>query len=111
MLAKFPQAAGQLRYWRNRLSGRPNRLIEYKGPGDRMRIAYLTNQYPHVRHTFIRREVVALEAHGVEVVRFSVRDSGGDAVDPADRAEYGKTRALLAAGKAAAGRGACWATR
>jgi colanic acid/amylovoran biosynthesis glycosyltransferase len=64
-----------------------------------MRIAYLTNQYPHVRHTFIRREVVALEAHGVEVFRFSVRDSGKDAVDPADRAEYGKTRALLAAGK------------
>jgi colanic acid/amylovoran biosynthesis glycosyltransferase len=66
-----------------------------------MRIAYLTNQYPHVRHTFIRREVVALEAHGVEVVRFSVRDSGKDAVDPADQAEYGKTRAVLSAGKMA----------
>ena len=64
-----------------------------------MKVAYLTNQYPHVRHTFIRREVVALEGHGVEVVRFSVRDSGADAVDPADRAEYAKTRALLAAGK------------
>jgi colanic acid/amylovoran biosynthesis glycosyltransferase len=66
-----------------------------------MRIAYLTNQYPHVRHTFIRREVVALEAHGVEVVRYSVRDSGADAVDPADRAEYARTRALLTAGKGA----------
>jgi hypothetical protein len=32
VLSKFPQAAGQLRYWRNRLSGRANRLIEYKGP-------------------------------------------------------------------------------
>jgi len=64
-----------------------------------MRIAYLTNQYPHVRHTFIRREIVGLEGHGVEVVRFSVRDSGAQAVDPADRAEYGQTRALLAAGK------------
>lgn len=64
-----------------------------------MRIAYLTNQYPHVRHTFIRREVVALEAHGVEVVRVSVRDSGHDAVDPADRGEYQKTRSLLSAGK------------
>ena len=66
-----------------------------------MRIAYLTNQYPHVRHTFIRREVVALERHGVEVIRYSVRDSGADAVDPADQVERGKTRALLAAGKPA----------
>ena len=64
-----------------------------------MRIAYLTNQYPHVRHTFIRREIVALEAHGVEVVRYSIRDSGKDAVDPADQTEYGKTRSLLSAGK------------
>ena len=64
-----------------------------------MRIAYLTNQYPLVRHTFIRREIVALEAHGVEVVRYSVRDSGTDVVDPADQAEYAKTRALLSAGK------------
>jgi len=33
VLSKFPQAAGQARYWRNRLSGRTNKLIEYKGPG------------------------------------------------------------------------------
>ncbi|HEX3151193.1 MAG TPA: glycosyltransferase [Gemmataceae bacterium] len=64
-----------------------------------MRIAYLTNQYPHVRHTFIRREIVALEGHGVEVVRFSIRDSGSEAVDPADKLEYAKTRSLLAGGK------------
>jgi glycosyltransferase involved in cell wall biosynthesis len=66
-----------------------------------MKIAYLTNQYPHVRHTFIRREIVALEAHGVEVLRFSMRDSGSDAVDPADKTEYTKTRAILNAGKGA----------
>ncbi len=64
-----------------------------------MKIAYLTNQYPHVRHTFIRREIVALEALGVDVIRFSLRDSGHDAVDPADIAERGKTKALLAEGK------------
>jgi colanic acid/amylovoran biosynthesis glycosyltransferase len=64
-----------------------------------MRIAYLTNQYPHVRHTFIRREIVALEGLGVPVERFSVRDSGADAVDPADKAEYQKTTALLNRGK------------
>jgi glycosyltransferase involved in cell wall biosynthesis len=64
-----------------------------------MRIAYLTNQYPLVRHTFIRREIVALESHGVEVLRFSIRDSGKDVVDPADQAEYAKTRSILSAGR------------
>jgi glycosyltransferase involved in cell wall biosynthesis len=64
-----------------------------------MKIAYLTNQYPHVRHTFIRREIVALESLGVEVLRYSIRDSGRDVVDPADRDERGKTHALLAEGK------------
>jgi colanic acid/amylovoran biosynthesis glycosyltransferase len=66
-----------------------------------MRIAYLTNQYPHVRHTFIRREIVALEAHGVEIIRFSIRDCGSEVVDPADKVEHGKTRSILSAGKAA----------
>lgn len=75
---------------------------------DPLRIAYLTNQYPYVRHTFIRREIVALEslnadAHegafpGIEVFRFSVRDSGHDSVDPADIAEKAKTVSLLALG-------------
>jgi glycosyltransferase involved in cell wall biosynthesis len=32
VLSKFPQVAGQIRYWRNRVFGRRNRLIEYKGP-------------------------------------------------------------------------------
>jgi glycosyltransferase involved in cell wall biosynthesis len=63
-----------------------------------MRIAYLTNQYPYVRHTFIRREILALEAQGVEVFRFSIRDSGHDSVDPADQAEKPKTVSLLAFG-------------
>ena len=64
-----------------------------------MKIAYLTNQYPHVRHTFIRREIAALESLGVEIARFSIRDSGSDAVDPADIDERKKTHALLAEGK------------
>lgn len=32
VLSKFPQMAGQVRYWTNRLAGRTGRLIEYKGP-------------------------------------------------------------------------------
>jgi glycosyltransferase involved in cell wall biosynthesis len=63
-----------------------------------MRVAYLVNQYPHVSHSFIRREVAALEAQGVAVARFSVRPSGADLVDPADRAERDHTTVLLAAG-------------
>ena len=31
MLSKFPQALGQCRYWWNRVAGRRERLIEYKG--------------------------------------------------------------------------------
>jgi GT2 family glycosyltransferase len=33
VISKFAQASGQMRYLRNRLLGRSNRLIEYKGPG------------------------------------------------------------------------------
>ena len=38
-----------------------------------MRIAYLINQYPKVSHTFIRREIQALERKGVSVMRLSIR--------------------------------------
>ena len=38
-----------------------------------MRIAYLVNQYPTTSHSFIRREIHALEAQGVEVLRFSIQ--------------------------------------
>jgi glycosyltransferase involved in cell wall biosynthesis len=61
------------------------------------RVAYLVNQYPAVSHSFIRREIAALEAQGVSVARFSVRRPG-TLVDPADLAEAEKTRALLGAG-------------
>ena len=36
-----------------------------------MKVAYLVNQYPHVSHSFIRREIVALEAQGIAVTRTS----------------------------------------
>jgi glycosyltransferase involved in cell wall biosynthesis len=65
-----------------------------------MKVAYLTNQYPHVRHTFIRREVAAVEQHGIAVERFSIRASAEALVDPADRAERERTRVLLDAGPA-----------
>jgi glycosyltransferase involved in cell wall biosynthesis len=63
-----------------------------------MTIAYLVNQYPHVSHSFIRREIAALEAQGLAVERFSVRPPPVGLVDPADRAEQARTRVLLAGG-------------
>jgi colanic acid/amylovoran biosynthesis glycosyltransferase len=38
-----------------------------------MRIAYLINQYPAISHTFIRREILALEKQGHDVLRISIR--------------------------------------
>jgi len=66
-----------------------------------LKVAYLVNQYPHVSHSFIRREIVALEAMGIVVERFSIRPPPVNLVDPADRAEQGKTRVLLDVGSVA----------
>jgi glycosyltransferase involved in cell wall biosynthesis len=65
-----------------------------------MKVAYLVNQYPHVSHSFIRREIAALEALGLAVERFSVRPSPADLVDPADVAERQRTQIILGAGAA-----------
>ncbi|MGF1469588.1 MAG: glycosyltransferase family 4 protein [Sandaracinaceae bacterium] len=63
-----------------------------------MRVAYLVNQYPKVSHTFIRRELQALEARGVEVVRTSVRRVNEPLADPADVEEASRTRVVLDVG-------------
>ncbi len=65
-----------------------------------MKIAYLINQYPAPSHSFIRREIRALEALGVEVERFSLRELP-NLVDEADIAERKRTRGVLKAGPAA----------
>jgi colanic acid/amylovoran biosynthesis glycosyltransferase len=63
-----------------------------------MRIAYFTNQYPAVSHTFIRREIRALEDHGVSVIRYALQSSPQRSTDVEDKAEQEKTRYILAAG-------------
>jgi glycosyltransferase involved in cell wall biosynthesis len=63
-----------------------------------MKVAYLVNQYPKVSHSFIRREILGVEAAGVPVDRFSIRALAGELVDGADRQELARTRFLLAAG-------------
>ena len=60
-----------------------------------MRVAYLVNQYPKVSHSFIRREIAALEGLGLAVDRYAVRGWDGPVADPADAAEREKTRYLL----------------
>jgi len=62
------------------------------------RIAYLTSQYPAASHSFVRREIHAVERTGVEVLRFSVRRPAADLPDPADRREAAATRVVLAQG-------------
>jgi glycosyltransferase involved in cell wall biosynthesis len=61
-------------------------------------VAYLVNQYPKVSHSFIRREILALEADGIPVLRFSVRSCATELVDEADRQELDKTRFILGVG-------------
>lgn len=63
-----------------------------------MRVAYLVNQYPKVSHTFIRREIAALERLGVPVRRFALRGWDAEVVDPEDRAEQARTHYLLRGG-------------
>ncbi len=60
-----------------------------------MRVAYLTNQYPKVSHTFIRREIVELEKQGVEVLRFAFRGWDAEVADEQDESEREKTRYTL----------------
>ncbi|WP_017296852.1 glycosyltransferase family 4 protein [Nodosilinea nodulosa] len=63
--------------------------------GKPKKVAYLVNQYPKVSHSFIRREIAALEAQGLEVARFSIRSCADELVDPDDIKELGKTQIVL----------------
>ncbi len=64
-----------------------------------MKLAYLTGQYPKVSHTFVRREILGLEALGHDVVRLSVREADSGVVDPVDVDEREKTTVFFHASK------------
>ncbi|MFG6562803.1 glycosyltransferase [Sulfitobacter sp. 1A13421] len=66
-----------------------------------MKIAYILNTYPQPSHSFIRREIAALEAAGHEVDRFAMRGPDVPLVDPQDRAEAAATQYVLATGGSA----------
>src|ERR1700712_1484069 len=60
-----------------------------------MRIAYFINQYPKVSHSFIRREILALERRGFDILRIALRGWDGELVDPEDLHERKQTRYVL----------------
>lgn len=64
-----------------------------------MKLAYFTNQYPKVSHSFIRREIQGLEKLGHEVKRFALRSNEAELVDPSDLDEFNKTTYILSTPK------------
>ena len=61
-----------------------------------MRIAYLVNCYPAVSHSFIRREITAIEQAGSTIIRYSIRTANLAALpDPRDLNEHDKTTVIL----------------
>lgn len=63
-----------------------------------MKISYLINQYPKVSHSFIRREILALELQGYQVQRVALRGWDGVLVDEKDINEQDKTLYVLQQG-------------
>lgn len=60
-----------------------------------MTLAYLVNQYPQPSQSFIRREILAHEAAGVRVERYTVRRFEGKLADPQDQNEFSRTKVIL----------------
>jgi len=60
-----------------------------------MKVAYFVNQYPKVSHTFIRREIAALERIGVQVERIALRGWDAEVTDAEDVVERQRTRYVL----------------
>jgi colanic acid/amylovoran biosynthesis glycosyltransferase len=69
-----------------------------KGADANMKVAYFINLYPKVSHSFIRREILALERQGVEVERIALRGWQDPVVDAEDKAEKTRTFYVLKQG-------------
>jgi len=63
-----------------------------------MQITYLINQYPKVSHSFIRREILALEKQGANVQRIAQRGWDDKLVDAQDLSEREKTQYIVKQG-------------
>jgi colanic acid/amylovoran biosynthesis glycosyltransferase len=62
------------------------------------RVAYLINQYPLVSHTFIRREIIALEFQGIDILRISIQGWDAQLTNEEDQQERKLTRYVLREG-------------
>jgi glycosyltransferase involved in cell wall biosynthesis len=60
-----------------------------------LRVAYLINQYPKVSHSFIRREIHALERQDIAVTRYALRGWVDSLPDEIDNEERTKVRYVL----------------
>jgi colanic acid/amylovoran biosynthesis glycosyltransferase len=65
-----------------------------------LKIAYFVNHYPKVSHTFIRREILALERQGFQVERSALRGWDEPLPDPEDVRERERTHYVLKGGLA-----------
>jgi colanic acid/amylovoran biosynthesis glycosyltransferase len=63
-----------------------------------LKIAYFINHYPKVSHSFIRREILALERDGFEVQRIAVHGWKDPLPDLEDQRERDRTRYVLRGG-------------
>jgi colanic acid/amylovoran biosynthesis glycosyltransferase len=63
-----------------------------------LKIAYFVNTYPRVSHSFIRREILAMERQGFEVQRIALRGWQESLPDAEDRQEQEKTQYVLRTG-------------
>ena len=63
-----------------------------------MKIAYFINHYPKVSHSFIRREIRALERRGFAVQRIALHGWSDDLPDVQDREERERTHYVLRRG-------------
>ena len=62
-----------------------------------MHIAYLTTEYPAISHSFIRREIKAMEARGHAIDRFTIRPPGR-LLSAEDKDEATRTVSILGQG-------------
>jgi colanic acid/amylovoran biosynthesis glycosyltransferase len=66
-----------------------------------LKIAYFINHYPKVSHSFIRREIQALERQGFDVQRIALRGWDDPLPDTQDQSERERTRYVLQQGAGA----------
>jgi colanic acid/amylovoran biosynthesis glycosyltransferase len=59
------------------------------------KVAYFINQYPKISHAFIRREILALERHGLNIQRIALRGWDAEIIDAEDREEQRRTQYVL----------------